>query len=382
MKKNHLFAMFSVAAVTVALSACGCGECSLPAVENNSAKTTYLPAVQYKTSMFVELDDTKVSVPDGLDIDANGDLILAIPNYIDYEKVGGAKMYKIDKNRQVSDWFSALTPHPVTGKVHPMGIAFGPDGHLYICDNQFFNGKDNLSRILRIVVENGKPVRCETVVSNFKFANGMRWYGNRLFVSNSKMDMPDQKHKSCVYAIGLDEMQKGEVKLTPGLKDKHVVAVFTAKGAPDAANETTGADGLTFDSQGRMYCGNFGDGVISRVTFDAKGKPVKQEVIIDNPQEITCCDGIIYDKVRDLIYITNSRRNAVQAYDVAKGTVQVISENGDTDGKNGELDQPCEPFIVDNQLIIVNFDRPNQPMKNTVHDTPITISVIELPPAK
>ena len=48
------------------------------------------------------------------------------------------------------------------GKAHtaPMDRAVGPDGNLYINDNQFELGNTNYeSRLLRVVMKDGKPVR-------------------------------------------------------------------------------------------------------------------------------------------------------------------------------------------------------------------------------
>lgn len=350
----------------------------LPETVNVSQQTKILPAKSVRPQMYVALDEKVCSVPDGLAMDSNGDLILSAPNYIDYEKVGGAKLFRIDKNRKVSLWFSDLPAHPDTGKVHPMGIEFGPDGNLYIADNQYFNNKDYKSRLLRVVVENGRPVRCEVAASGFKLANAVRWHNNKVYVSDTHFDLKDLKNQSGVYAISLDELNKGEVKLKPEARDSHLVAQYTAKPIPGSSDENDGADGVTFDSQGRMYSGRFGDGVISRTTFDSAGKPVSQEVIVDDPS-ITCCDGIICDPRTDRIYITNSKRNSIHVYDVKKNTFRIISENGNTTGAGGLLDQPCEPIVVGNRLIVVNFDMPFPGMKNTKHDSPVSISVLPIP---
>lgn len=348
----------------------------LPESVDASSKTKILPAESIKPELFVALDETACSVPDGMAIDTNGDIILAAPNYIDYEKVGGAKMFRIDKDRKVSVWFADLPAHPDTGKVHPMGIEFGPDGNLYIADNQYFNDKNYKSRLLRVVMENGKPVRCEVAASGFKLANAVRWHNGKVYVSDTHFDLADKPNQSGVYAISLEELNKGEVKLKPNATDPHLVAQYTAKALPEGG-ENDGADGVTFDKEGRMYSGRFGDGVISRTIFDANGVPTSQEVLVDDPS-ITCCDGIICDPATNMVYITNSKRNSIHVYDVDKGTFRIISENDDTTGEGGLLDQPCEPLVYGDNLIIVNFDMPFPGMKNTVHDSPVTISVLPL----
>lgn len=366
-----------ISVLGVGLLLASCSSPNLPDPTCAVKTTKVLPAVSVKPSLFLTLDSKTCSVPDGMALDANGDIILAAPNYIDYDKVGGAKLFRIDKNRNVSVWFADLPKHPDTGKVHPMGIEFGPDGNLYIADNQYFNDKGYKSRLLRVVMENGKPVRCEVAASGFKLANAVRWNKDKVYVSDTHFDLADKKDQSGVYAISLDEMKKGEVKLKPNAQDSHLVAQYTAKPTgTDAEND--GADGVTFDSQGRMYCGRFGDGVISRTTFDSEGAPISQEVLVDDPS-INCCDGIICDPRTDRVYITNSKRNSIHVYDVNKKTFRIISENGDTTGAGGALDQPCEPLVVGNKLVIVNFDMPFPGMKNTKHDNPITISSLNLP---
>lgn len=373
MKTRTLFSLLTLAGAALLASSCS----SIPQAEDATQQTKMLPAISLTPQTFVTLDPSTCSVPDGLTIDANGDIILAAPNYIDYEKVKGARLFKIDKNRKVTEWFADLPKHPDTGKVHPMGIEFGPDGNLYIADNQYFSDKNYKSRLLRVVMENGKPVRCEVAASGFKLANAVRWHNNKVYVSDTHFDLKDKKDQSGVYAISLDEMKKGEVKLKPDARDSHLVAQYTAKPSGSDA-ETDGADGVTFDKQGRMYSGRFGDGVISRTTFDDNGNPIKQETIVDDVS-INCCDGIICDKNTNTVYVTNSKRNSIHAYDVDNNTFRIISENGNTTGANGQLDQPCEPLVIGDQLIIVNFDMPFPGMKNTTHDQPIGISSIRLP---
>ena len=48
----------------------------------------------------------------------------------------------------------------------PMGIAFGPDGDIYICDNQGWSGKEELlfkGRMLRLKIENNQVVKTTVV---------------------------------------------------------------------------------------------------------------------------------------------------------------------------------------------------------------------------
>jgi len=330
------------------------------------------PANQ-KPSLFVELG-SGFTVPDGMALDQNNDIILAVPNYLDYKNIG-SKIVKIDKNKKITNWFANLPKHSDTGEVHPMGIEFGPDGNLYIADNQYFADKNYKSRLLRIIVQNGKAVRCEVAVDGFKLANAVRWHNGNVYVSDTFFDL-EKKHQSGIYRISLNEMKKGTVHLAPNATDKHLIAQFTAKDF-GTEGETAGADGVTFDKKGNLYCGNFGDGVISKITFDKNGNPNTQKIIIDDPS-IQCCDGIIYSPKTDNIYITNSKNNSVHVYNVKKNTLQQLWVNDDNNGATGLLDQPCEPILRGNELIIVNFDMSFPGLKNQDNDKYNTLSVFKL----
>ena len=91
-------------------------------------------------------------------------------------------------------------------------------------------------------------------------------------------------------------------------------------------------------------------------------------------------DGIFYDRTRDKIYIADSEKNAIQVYDVKTGAMTTLWENGDTDGADGLLDQPCEVVLRGNEMIIANFDMPFPGLKNSRYDTSHTLSVIRLDP--
>ncbi|HBT78156.1 MAG TPA: hypothetical protein DEB39_14805, partial [Planctomycetaceae bacterium] len=78
--------------------------------------------------------------PDGMTVcPKSGDIILAVPTV---GEKGDAWLLKIDKEDNVAKYFE-LKGHPETGRVTPLGISFGPDGHLYIADSQCLGGNPN-----------------------------------------------------------------------------------------------------------------------------------------------------------------------------------------------------------------------------------------------
>jgi len=328
---------------------------------------------QYRPRLFLSLPDS-CNTPDGMTLHSGtGNVILACPNFNDTKYPG--ILMKIDPQNRVTKFFD-LPPHPETGKAGPMGLDFGPDGNLYVADNQYFSSKDYKSRLIRVNVRDGKAVSAEVAVDGFKLSNAVIWKGNDVYVSDTYFDLPDKPGMSGIYRISLDEMKKGTVRLKPGAADSHLVATFRTGPLKHRGNELAGADGLTFDSQGNLYAGNFGDGVLSKITFDKDGKVASNTVLVKSPK-MTCVDGIFCDLKTDRIYIADSERNAIHVV-TPDGKWTTLWENGDTDGSTGLLDQPCEVLLRGDELVIVNFDMPFPGLKNSKYDKYHTLSVIRL----
>jgi hypothetical protein len=76
-----------------------------------------------------------MSTPDGMAIDAEGNLIFACPDYTDPSMPGC--ILKIDENKRIRKWVEVPVSEE-TGHAFPMGIAFGPDGDLNICDRRWW----------------------------------------------------------------------------------------------------------------------------------------------------------------------------------------------------------------------------------------------------
>jgi DNA-binding beta-propeller fold protein YncE len=322
-----------------------------------------------KPILFADLGET-CTTPDGMALDKKGNLYLSVLNPTSFEK-NGSKILTFDKNDKPVTWFDQLPLHPITKRVHPMGMEFGPDGNLYLMDNQFFAGKENFSRLIRIVVDKGNPKYAEVLAEGFNFGEAVRWSKNRVYITDA---LGDKKRESSIYSFSLDELNRGKIVLDSSTKEKYLVSLFTLK--PEIKRNSIGIDGIAFDKKGNLYAGNFGDGVITKFEFTKEGKVKSKKVVFDS-DKLKCCDGFFYDKDRNSIFIANYDNNSVHQLDLNTNTITTIWENGNNDGADGQLDNPCETIIYKGKLLVVNYDTFKGP-KNTEIDNFHTISSFKL----
>ncbi len=324
-----------------------------------------------KPKLFTILPDY-VATPDGMAIAEDGDLVLACPNYADQSLPGC--IIRFDENKNIRKWVD-VPVHPETGLASPMGIAFGPDQDLYICDNQGWPGKSELlfkGRILRLRIRDDKVVKTTVVANGMEHPNGMRIRGNYIYVTQSMLSRvqdPSGLLVSCVYRFGLDE--EG-IEITNTLEDKHILTTVLTHN-PECQY---GLDGIEFDHNGDLLVGNFGDGAVHRITFNADGSVRENKVWAKNPEELKSTDGMIMDEKGNL-FIADFSANAV-ARVTPDGNVTRIAESPDCDGFDGGLDQPGEPIIWKDRLILTCFDLVTDDYNvNTRHEMPATMAELK-----
>lgn len=322
--------------------------------------------------LFVTLPDF-CPTPDGMAVHPQGDLVVACPNYADQTKP--ACLVRIDKDRRVSKWVD-VPVLPETGVACPMGIEFGPDGDLYVCDNQGWKGTPQgqfKGRILRLRIQGNSVVKTTVVAEGMEHPNGVRIRDGYAYVTQSlmtKVKDPSGLLVSAVYRFRLDD---ANVRVANTLADPNIVATFVTRNR----DCPYGADGLVFDPAGNLYVGNFGDGAIHKVTFGPDGKASSSAVWAQDLPRMRTTDGICMD-AKGNIYVADFSENAVAVVS-PKGKVRRIAQSPDSDGSRGELDQPGEPIVWNGRLVVTNFDCVTGPDKvNTKHDRPYTLSALPL----
>ncbi|MBN2476392.1 MAG: hypothetical protein JXB62_17395 [Pirellulales bacterium] len=342
-----------------------------------------------KAELLVELPE-QYNTPDGMCLLPNGEVLVSVPNvnvFLGAEDKSKqdppAVLIKLTKDNKVEKYYDPPL-HPETGLAFPFGVCIDPEGqNLYLTDLQWFaNPSDpgNRSRVLRIPLdENYNPAGDPVVfVEGLVVANAVIIRDGYLYVSDTTMVPGSDPLVSGVFRVKLDA--EGTKLTTPLLDDPHLIATIESYN-PDVG---FGADGLTFDSKGNLYIGNFADGTMHKVEFDAEGnpkmgpdgKPMMAPIFAKAPM-MRSCDGIFCDLKTDKIYVADSLSNAVQIVS-PDGSVQTLAVDGDNDGSGGRLDQPCEVVLRGNEVIVSNMDFPTPGGVNTLFDKPYTMSVIKL----
>ncbi len=330
--------------------------------------------------------------PDGMAVcPKTGDIILAIPTIGDK---GNAWLLRIDADDNVTKYFE-LQAHPETGRVTPLGIAFGPDGNLYIADSQCLGGNPNhKSRILRVVHESGKPVREETVVTGIVQSNGIEVFNNKIYLAETQI-MPavvEMPMTSGVFCFDLDEfnlyaggrllrrptrqiVDVHTVEVLPYGRDAHFIFNFQTADAERDGKHTVGANGIGMAADGTLYVANFGDKKIIEIKLEADGKTVASHRECNDgtgPQESV--DGL---KVcpKGYIFFADYVGNAVCVMNPKNGKTLLLGKNElnpDAEAKQaGALDRCSEVCLRNGKLYVSNIDLETP-------DAPHTISVFDL----
>jgi hypothetical protein len=328
------------------------------------------PAAPLKQSELLVSLPPYVNTPDGMCLYPDGNIILAVPNVND-QSYPGFLMKITPQNK--AEIFYPCPLHPDTGRAYPFGICVGADGDLFYADLQWFADPATpnfKSRVMRIPMKDGKPGLAVPVVSGLVAANAVVVRDGHLYVSDTIM-VPDSKPLiSGVFRIPLSE----EGLQLEGPLEKSPYLIATIKTFHEKI--PFGADGLTFDSKGNLYIGNFADGTVHQVKFDEQGKP-QPATIFARADFMKSADGLFCDTKTDIVYVADSMANAVQMV-FPDGSVKTLAQDPENDGADGRLDQPAEVLIRGKELIGSNFDFPVEGGVNTKFEIPNTLVRIPL----
>ncbi len=288
----------------------------------------------------------KYNTPDGMVLCDDGCIYLNCLNSNNPQYP--PKLIKIDENNTLSEVF---TFEPETAV---LGIDRGKDGNFYIADSKSFFGKENgRSNLLRLVMEDGRAVRCEVVVKGFNMSNAVSCHGDYVYVTETKLSLNASPLPSGVYRFSYDELTPdAPIALLPEGKDPRLITQFTTD------NETwaVGANGMGFDSKGNMYVCNFGEASLLKFTFNEEGEITDRKVFAKGGG-MQSTDGLKIDPHTDDVYIADFVGNAVHKVDAETGAVTTILKNANnTKGEYGLLDKPSEVCLRGECIYVSNID--------------------------
>ncbi|MHC4352847.1 MAG: SMP-30/gluconolactonase/LRE family protein [Planctomycetota bacterium] len=311
----------------------------------------------------------KYNTPDGMVLAPDGSIYLNIPNFNDDSYP--AKILKISSKDEISE-VATLPIHPETGKAGPLGIDIGPDGHLYIADNQSMCGfDDHKSRLIRVIMSKGEAVGTDVLVTGFIQSNAVSCHGDSVYVTETSLDLEADPMPSGVYRFKYAEFKDRPIKLRPGGTDEHLLVKFLTHNK----DWRVGANGMGFDADGRLYVCNFGDASLLRFTFDADSKVASQEEVAKGGG-MESTDGLKICPKTGEIYIADFLGNAVHKVCPETGKVTTIWQNeNNSGGVGGLLDKPSEVCLRGKKIYVANIDLP---FDDNEHDAPHTISVLKL----
>jgi sugar lactone lactonase YvrE len=308
----------------------------------------------------------KCTNPDGMCI-KDGELYINMNNITAGKP---SKIVKMTKDGKLVDVVE-LPVHPKTGVVCALGIVFAQDGNLYVNDNQNFAGKGlGLSRLLRVVMKDGKAEKVEVVAQGMNEANGITTFGDALYVCETTYGTKEV-HTSGVYQFLLSELNAEKpVQVKAGPQDPHVVGNFITTG-----KWPVGANGIAADREGNVFVCNFGDAALWKMTFDAQRKVKDFRPFVEcSKAGVESLDGLQYDGEGNL-WTTDFIGNAVVKIDAKLGTVTIIAKNPPNSGAGGRLVSPSECIRLGNNVYVSNINLSFGPHKAVKEET---ISVINL----
>jgi sugar lactone lactonase YvrE len=383
-KMNHAKLLL----LSAALAFAGCA--THPDRSNNAGPMMGSPASLQTPSLFATLPEA-VATSDGMAIAPDGDLVVACPNFADPTKPGC--LLKIGRDFKPRVWVK-VPPLPETGVACPMGIEFGPDGDLYVCDNQGWSGSPPTQfkgRMLRLRIQGDQVASCAVVAEGMEHPNGVRVHGDSIYVTESLMTKVKDPMGRMVSGVYRFQLQDKNVKVSNTLADPNLITSLVTINT----NCPYGADGIVFDHKGNLYIGNFGDGAIHKITFDGGGHVTGNTIFAKTDLDYSLdpkspgflaraskarmrtTDGICVDD-QDNLYVADFSNNAI-AKVTPDGTISVLAQNGDTDGLHGELNEPGEPVVWKGRLIVSNFNTVVGPDKvHTKHTSPTVMSSLLL----
>ena len=263
----------------------------------------------------------------------------------------------------------------------PAGLAFGPDGRLYIADNP---------RIWVLAPSADSPPTAVEYATGVPGANGVAWdRRGDLWVTDGGTA------QGRVWRIGRDRVPQEVFRVQPlandviptgigrdvrGLPPGQITITPTGRSASNTAgSQHLVANGIAFTERGDIVIADTARGAIWRVRLDRHGRVLSpmgcdttftantlclDNILVQHPY-LDGADGIVLDD-DDNIFVAANERNAIAVVTDDGRAVELYRNpvGGDRLRNAGPLEFPTSPVLVGRRLCVTNSDgdrRDNSP---------------------
>ena len=264
---------------------------------------------------------------------------------------------------------------------NPAGLAFGPDGRLYIADS---------GRIMVLRPDTGTPPTAEVYATDVPGSNGVAWdRRGDLWVTDGGTA------QGRVWRIGRDRVPVEMFRIQPlandviptgigrdvrGLPPGQITITPNGRQAANlAGSQHLVANGIAFTKRGDAVVADTARGAIWLIRLDHKGRVLSRtgcdttftantlcldNVLVQHPY-LDGADGIVLDD-DDNIYVAANERNAIAVVTDEGRAVELYRNpvGADRLRNAGPLEFPTSPVLVGRKLCVTNSDgdrRDNSP---------------------
>jgi sugar lactone lactonase YvrE len=284
-----------------------------------------------EVSILVDLDPASVDrtvIVESITSDKNGRLYLA-------DRVTG-NILRVDPKSPTAVVVGRIEAREIKGKkvaADPSGIAFNPQGDLFVAVAPY----SEVVRIRGAELNPAKPGLAQIFATDTAGANGVAFdrQGN-LFVSGGASGR--------VYRIAANG---GAAQVA------FQIEPYTRTLPDGKTQQSTVANGVEFDAKGVFHVADTARGAIWRVEIGVDGKGGKPTLLAQSPL-LEGADGLAFDSSGKL-WVAANERNALVTV-TPDGQVQQVAKNG----SQGPLEFPSAIVFIGNTAYISNYDTPRQ----------------------
>ena len=275
------------------------------------------------------------TTPDGMCVDPKGRLVIAAPNN---DRTQPGAVFRLDKPCGVPvKWFD-VPPCKDSGYSSPMGVCFGSEGELYVCDNQ----ENSKGRLLRITFKDDKVDKCEVVACGLDNANGVKHLNGRLYLTQAFLHNVKRGDGAASSGLYMFSTADRNVKIGNTPADPQCVFSDVTRNPKIRG----GLNGVAVDSRGFIYTGNYGDGRVWKLTPGTDGRIVKSEEVLHAGGPSVTPDGMCVDQA-DNLYIADMRGDALMRILPCGKAVEILRKGG--------FVRPSEPCVWNGAVYVANY---------------------------